>query len=51
MHAYVNIGANQELKLAEAVLVYRSGGDGASQACTRSSKMRMGLLILPLVKP
>jgi PRTRC genetic system protein B len=29
MHAYVNIGTNQELKLAEAVLVYRSGGDGA----------------------
>ncbi|MGA2983884.1 MAG: hypothetical protein ABSG32_08715 [Terriglobia bacterium] len=29
MKAYVNIGANQEFKLAEAVLVYRGGGDGA----------------------
>jgi len=29
MHAYVNIGANQEFRLSEAVLVYRGGGDGA----------------------
>ena len=29
MKAYVNIGANREFKLSEAVLVYRSGGDGA----------------------
>jgi PRTRC genetic system protein B len=29
MKAYVNIGANHEFKLTEAVLVYRSGGDGA----------------------
>ena len=29
MKAYVNIGANSEFKLAEAVLVYRGGGDGA----------------------
>ncbi len=29
MQAYVNIGANIEFKLREAVLVYRSGGDGA----------------------
>ena len=29
MQAYVNIGANIEFKLTEAVLVYRGGGDGA----------------------
>ena len=29
MQAYVNIGANIEFKLSEAVLVYRGGGDGA----------------------
>ena len=29
MQAYVNIGANSEFKLSEAVLVYRGGGDGA----------------------
>jgi len=29
MKAYVNIGATQEFKLSEAVLVYRGGGDGA----------------------
>src|ERR1019366_6803327 len=29
MKAYVNIGANHEFKLTEAVLVYRCGGDGA----------------------
>ncbi len=29
MRAYVNIGANCEFKLSEAVLVYRGGGEGA----------------------
>jgi len=29
MKAYVNIGDNSEFTLAEAVLVYRGGGDGA----------------------
>jgi PRTRC genetic system protein B len=29
MKAFVEIGANREFKLSEAVLVYRSGGDGA----------------------
>jgi PRTRC genetic system protein B len=29
MQAYVNIGANIEFKLSEAVLVYRDGGNGA----------------------
>jgi PRTRC genetic system protein B len=29
MQAYVNIGANIEFKLSEAVLVYRGGGNGA----------------------
>jgi len=29
MKAYVNIGANTEFRLAEAVLIYRGGGDGA----------------------
>ena len=29
MKAYVNIGANHEFRLTEAVLVYRGGGDGA----------------------
>jgi hypothetical protein len=28
MQAYVNIGANHEFRLTEAVLVYRGGGDG-----------------------
>jgi hypothetical protein len=29
MKAYVNIGASQEFRLCEALLVYRGGGDGA----------------------
>jgi len=29
MQAYVNIGANIEFKLSEAVLVYRGGSNGA----------------------
>lgn len=29
MKAYVNIGSNREFKLAEAILIYRSGDDGA----------------------
>jgi hypothetical protein len=29
MRAYVNIGSNREFKLAEAILIYRGGGDGA----------------------
>jgi PRTRC genetic system protein B len=29
MQAYVNIGANIEFKLSEAVLIYRAGGEGA----------------------
>jgi len=29
MNACVNIGSNREFKLAEAILIYRSGGDGA----------------------
>ena len=29
MKAYVNIGANREFRLTEAVLVYHGGGDGA----------------------
>jgi PRTRC genetic system protein B len=29
MKAYVNIGSNREFKLAEAILIYRGGGDGA----------------------
>ena len=29
MQAYVNIGANCEFKLSEAVLIYRGGGEGA----------------------
>jgi PRTRC genetic system protein B len=29
MQAYVNIGANHEFRLSEAVLVYRGGGNGA----------------------
>jgi PRTRC genetic system protein B len=29
MQAYVNIGANVEFRLSEAILVYRGGGDGA----------------------
>jgi len=51
MKAYVNIGANHEFKLSEAVLLYRGGGDGAFAACTKSSKLRTGFLISPQVKP
>ena len=29
MKAHVNIGANREFRLAEAILIYRGGGDGA----------------------
>ena len=29
MKAYVNIGANHEFRLSQAVLIYRGGGDGA----------------------
>ncbi len=29
MKAYVNIGSSREFKLAEAILIYRGGGDGA----------------------
>ena len=29
MKAYVNIGSNREFKLAEAILIYRGGGDNA----------------------
>ena len=29
MKAYVNIGANREFKLSQALLIYRGGGDGA----------------------
>ena len=29
MKAHVNIGSNREFKLAEAILIYRGGGDGA----------------------
>jgi len=29
MQAYVNIGANREFRLSEAILIYRGGGEGA----------------------
>ena len=35
MQAYVNIGANCEFRLSEAVLVYRAGGGGASASLHR----------------
>ena len=48
MKAYVNIGANQEFKLAEAVLVYRSGGDGAFASL---HKVKQGENGIPYLTP
>jgi PRTRC genetic system protein B len=46
MKAYVNIGANQEFKLAEAVLVYRSGGDGAFASLHKVQQAEDGIPFL-----
>ncbi len=42
MQAYVNVGANQEFKLSEAVLVYRSGGGGAFASLHRVKQAENG---------
>ena len=51
MKAYVNIGANSEFTLAEAVLIYRGEAMAPSLACTKLSKVRMEFLTSPPVKP
>jgi len=52
MKAYVNIGDNSEFTLAEAVLVYRGGGDGAFASLHKVKQAeRMEFLISPPVKP
>ena len=41
MKAYVNIGANHEFRLTEAVLFIAVEAMAPSPACTKSSKQRM----------
>jgi PRTRC genetic system protein B len=48
MKAYVNIGANTEFKLTEALLVYRSGGDGAFASL---HKVKQGENGIPYLTP
>ena len=48
MKAYVNIGANSEFTLAEAVLVYRGGGDGAFASL---HKVKQGENGIPYLTP
>jgi PRTRC genetic system protein B len=43
MQAYVNIGANIEFRLSEAVLVYRGGGDGAFASLHRVKQAENGI--------
>jgi PRTRC genetic system protein B len=43
MKACVNIGANHEFRLAEAVLVYRGGGDGAFASLHRVKQREHGI--------
>ena len=46
MKAYVNIGANSEFTLAEAVLVYRGGGDGAFASLHKVKQAENGISYL-----
>src|SRR5208337_2077561 len=46
MKAYVNIGANHEFTLAQAVLVYRGGGDGAFASLHQVKKDEKGIPFL-----
>ena len=46
MKAYVNIGANQEFKLSEALLIYRGGGDGAFASLHKVKQAEDGISYL-----
>ena len=43
MKAHVNIGANQEFRLAQAVLIYRGGGDGAFASLHQVKQAKDGI--------
>jgi PRTRC genetic system protein B len=43
MKAYVNIGANREFNLSEAILIYRGGGDGAFASLHKVKQAEDGL--------
>ncbi len=47
MKAYINIGANHEFRLTEAVLVYRGGGDGAFASLHQVKQDEKGIPYLP----
>lgn len=51
MKAYVDIGANREFKLSEAVLVYRSGGDGAFASLHKVEQSQDGAPYLAAGEP
>jgi PRTRC genetic system protein B len=51
MKTYVDIGANREFKLSEAVLVYRSGGDGAFASLHKVEKQQDGAPYLAAGEP
>ena len=42
MQAYVNIGANREFRLSEAILIYRGGGDGAFASLHQAKQVENG---------
>ena len=48
MKAYVNIGANHEFKLSDAVLIYRGGGDGAFASLHKVKQAEDGI---PYITP
>jgi PRTRC genetic system protein B len=43
VRAYVNIGANHEFKLSEALLIYRGGGDGAFASLHKVKQAENGI--------
>ncbi len=51
MKAYVNIGANHEFKLTEAVLVYRGGGEGAFASLHEVNQREDGIPYLTPAEP
>jgi PRTRC genetic system protein B len=51
MKAFVDIGANREFKLSEAVLVYRSGGDGAFASLHKVEQIQDGAPYLAAGEP
>jgi PRTRC genetic system protein B len=51
MKAFVEIGANHEFKLSEAVLVYRSGGNGAFASLHKVEQAQDGIPYLAAGEP